>query len=637
MSRLWIDIETRSRVDLKKTGVYRYVRDPDFRILMASWSTDRVNIQTAFSHDEIRRIPGLFDVRVTKVAHNAAFERVCFSQFLGGVNKSGYIDPQSYHDTQAVAGELGYPQSLAKLAVALGAQPKDEAGTLLINTFSKPNRAGGWNDHTTHPLKWLDFIAYCEQDVATLIECDELLGDFPTETERSVFFVDQYINDRGIRVDTELAQLAVAAGTDNEQQQKARVTEVTGVDNPGSVQQLSEWLGVPDLRAESVTKLLEGDISPEVREVLELRQELALAAPKKFATALESHVDGRLHGTLRFFGAHTGRWAGRGIQLQNLTREQFDDEDQLATAILDLQLGGGASSLTLKRLVRPLFLGPFTVVDYAAIEARVIAWLAGEEWVLEAARAGRDLYVETAERMGGLTRSQGKVAVLALGYNGGPGSLRAMAGDRDYLPDRSQQSNGENHTVLGIITGEQARRILDATDDELYGMFVNPWRAANPAIVRLWRLLEDAFQAGGSAGEHLSIEKDGDSRLLRLPSGRAIAYRQCGYRPFLNKKTGETRRQLSFMSAQGYPVNTYGGRLAENATQAVARDILAEALVRLEERRGYPVVGHVHDEILVEGEHDVDTVAKIMCEPPIWAAGLPIDGEGFVCDRYRKG
>jgi DNA polymerase len=614
---LWVDIETRCCVDLKKYGAYRYAADPSFKIIMASWSLepDEAAIQTALTQDEIWDIPGLWDPKVRKVAHNAAFERICYSSRLGPTE---FLPPEHWHDTQAVAAELGYPASLDNLAKSLGATPKDSAGTRLINLFCKPNRKGEWNTYETHPMEWMSFIAYCEQDVGTLIEVDLLLeeqGNWPTETERQIFLVDQRINDRGIAIDVDMAREAVRAGATNTHLQKQQVTKITGVANPGSVTQLGAWfegrgLPLPNLRKETVeSALLRSDLPEDVREVLELRQELALAAPAKFSAALESQVEGRLRGTLKFFGAHTGRWAGRGTQVQNLPRAAFDSDLEVDQAILDLALGFDVPSEDLKKLVRPLFVGPFTVVDYAAIEARVIAWLAGEEWALEAFRAGRDIYVETAQRMGGLTRSEGKVAVLALGYNGGPNSLRALGND-------------------GAIAA--------CSDDELYERFVYPWRDANPSIVRLWSLLEKRFRSGGPVGEHLAFEKANGNRdrLLRLPSGRAIAYRKCGVERVKDER-GRERERLTFWSPAGYRTDTYGGRLAENVTQAVARDIMAEALLRLD-RLGYHPVAHVHDEILVEGEHDVETISRIMTEVPSWADGMPINGEGFNAKRYKK-
>lgn len=618
-STLWIDIETRSRVDLRKTGVYRYAECPDFMILMASWSTDGETINSSFG-DDIEDIPGLWDVSVTKVAHNAQFERVCFSKLYGLSGE--YLDPEPWRDTQAIAAELGYPQSLAKLAKALGAEEKDEAGTRLINLFCKPNRKGEWNDATTHPMEWLEFIAYCDQDVATLIDVDRRLaaqGGWPTETERRLFMADQRINDRGIGIDVPLARRAVVVGEANQVEQKERVKAISGIDNAGSVPQLKAWaaregLELPSLAAEAVSAALAGPLTPTQREVLELRQELALSAPAKFATALDSQVDGRLRGTLKFFGAHTGRWAGRGTQVQNLPRASFKSDVDTELAILDLMAGEQLPSEELKKLVRPMFIGPFAVVDYAAIEARVIAWLAGETWALEAFFAGRDIYVETAQRMGGLTRAEGKVAVLALGYNGGANSLRAMAGE-------------------GTIGG--------LTDDELYDAYIWPWREANAAIVKLWKLLENRMASGGEVGPLLSWEKEGKrDRLLRLPSGRAIAYRNCRRetRRKFNDRKGkwEEREVLTFAAPQGYRADTYGGRLAENATQAVARDVLAEAVIRLEDN-GYRVVAHVHDEILVQTDDDWHDVQRIMVESPAWATGLPIDGEGFNTYRYKKG
>lgn len=611
MTLLYIDIETRSRTDLKKLGVYRYTEDPDFAILMAAWSVDGGPVETAVGHDEILAIPGLLDPRVTKVAHNAQFERVCL-----GVLAESLQEPEQWLDTQALAAEYGYPVSLEACAKALGVTEKDSAGTKLINLFCKPRKDGGWNGPDTHPMEWLDFIAYCEQDVGTMIEVHGKLGDWPTEGERKLWCADQRINQLGMRIDIELCRLAAWAVAENKDADKEEFTRLTGVDNPGSVQQVTRWFeeqGVmlPNLRAETVQAMIDDpETDPAHVKVLELRQDLALAAGGKFAAALESvSPDDRMRGCFRFFGAHTGRWSGQRVQPQNLPRATVDDPE---AAILDLKMGLGADPHTLKALVRSMFIGPLTVVDYSAIEARVVAWLASEEWVLDAFRGGRDIYVETAERMSTpstpLTRFDGKVAVLALGYNGGVNSLRAMGAEGD---------------------------------DETLRRLVMVWRKANPRIVKFWELLGDAVESGGKVGQHIKVTRRNDSMKIHLPSGRAIHYHGVKWEryvvidPKTQKKVFKEGWRYSDPKRGGARIGTYGGRLTENVTQAIARDVLGEALVRLDEA-GYPVVGHVHDEAIVEGT-DLEEITRLMVQVPRWGRGLPLDAEGFICDRYRKG
>lgn len=606
---LYIDIETRSRTDLKKLGVYKYTEDPDFSILMAGWS-DGGPVQVALGHDEILAIPGLLDPAVLKVAHNAQFERVSL-----GVLAESLREPEQWLDTQALAAEYGYPVSLEACAKALGVAEKDEAGKKLIKLFTQPNRDGSWNDATTHPMEWLDFITYCEQDVETMIEIHEKLGDWPTDTERRLWCADQRINDRGMKIDLELCRIAAETVDANKEVDGAEFTRLTGVDNPRSVPQVMAWckevgLDLPNLRAETLEAVLEDpDTDPLHRQALELRQDLALAAGGKFTAALEVvSPDCRIRGGFRFFGAHTGRWSGQRVQPQNLPRATVDEPE---AAILDLKMGLGADSQTLKALVRSMFIGPLSVVDYAAIEARVVAWLANEEWALEAFRAGRDIYVETANRMSTpstkLTRFQGKVAVLALGYNGGVNSLRAMGAE------------GDNDTLQRLV---------------------NVWRRANPRIVKLWEIMQDAVDTGGRVGPHIKITRRGDTVKMHLPSGRAIHYHGMKWERYVvvdeqGRKIRKEGYRYNDPKRGGARIGTYGGRLTENATQAVARDIMAEALIRLDEA-GYPVVGHVHDEILVEST-ELDEITRIMTEVPRWGRGLPIDGEGFVTERYRKG
>ena len=566
---------------------------------MCAWTTDGETYTLAVGEDEIRTIPGLWDDKI--VAHNAGFERVCLSTLQGG----GYHWSERYVDTAAIAAANGLPRGLDKLAKALGVEAKNSAGTRLINTFSKPNR-GKRIMPEDKPEAWEEFKAYCVQDVRVLFQCDQKMLDLRTGLERTVFHVDQRINDRGIRIDTELAALAVAQAEVNTDRQREEVTLLTGVANPGSVQQLLAWFEedgypLPDMTKETVAMQLQVVKDPIQRRVLEIRQDLALSANKKYVAALSSVCrDGRVRGTLKYHGAHTGRWSGQGVQLQNLPAASFTDDEggwdgEAEQVALDrLFAEQHVDAHILKKLVRPMFVGPFTVADYNAIEARVLAWLAGEAWALRAFREGRDLYVETARRLGAqYTRKHGKVAVLALGYQGAVNSLRVMG--------------------------------ADGSDKELVTL-VKAWRKANPNIVRFWYGLEDVFWDGGKIGRYTRVEANGLDRHLILPSKRRLIYRSV--------KRGRDGK-ISFQDPRGFRQDTYGGRLTENVTQATARDLLAEALVRLDQA-GIPVVAHVHDEIVAETE-DSELVVKLMIENPRWATGLPIGAEGFVTERYRKG
>lgn len=631
---LYIDIETYSRRDIKKHSAYTYAEDEEFDILMAAWAIGNDPVQVAFTAAEIFAIPKLWDGPVImRVAHNAPFERICFSQYAfnnGRLLRSRerYLPPEEWDCTMMRAAEWGHPKSLDHLAKALGVAEKDTAGTRLISKFCKPNRQGKRNLPEDHPEDWAAFIRYCVQDVETLREVDQALQDWPTPGERVAWITDQLINDRGIAVDLDMVAPAVEEAESNQIMHELEFSALTGVDNPGSLQQVGDWLRsvghkLPNLQKDTIdAKLLQLNAIPDpddetltVIRALELRKELALVASKKYiAAASRTSPDGRLRGAFKFFGAHTGRWAGSGVQLQNLPSETLFDkddsqdvmEDTVNSAILDLKMGTPQTAKQLKALVRAMFVGPFTVVDYAAIEARVLSWMAGEEWALEAFRKGRDIYVETAERMSTpgntLGRKQGKVAVLALGYNGGINSLRAMGG-----------------------TG---------TDEELQ-FLVSQWRAANSNITSYWYGMQDAFRHGGQVGDWVRVETDGRDRYIVLPSGRSIGYHDVRGRWV--DKWGKRVQQLSFADPKGPGVrtDTYGGRLTENVTQAIARDILSEALVRLEDA-GMRPVGHVHDEILTETT-DIEEVTRIMTQQPLWAPGLPVDGEGFVCTRYRKG
>lgn len=615
---LYCDIETYSRVDLPKSNAYRYAEDPEFCILMAWWCVGDGPLQVALTKEEIDAIPGLFDDTTEKVAHNAAFERICFSEYRRSyLAPFEYLSPEPWTDTAALAAEHGYPRRLVEVAEALGGEKKDSAGTRLINLFCKPNRKGQRNLPEDYPEEWQQFLAYGRQDVVTLRDVHRRLKGWPTESERRAYMADQIINDRGIQVDVPMVARAMAVSEENKTQHVQEFQDLTGVGNPNSVQQVGQWFSeqgieLPNMQKDTIEARLKIETDPTVKRVLELRQELALVAAKKYSAALDRiNPDGRLRGSYVFFGAHTGRWTGKGVQPQNLPsatiapHEGSDVDSAISAAVLDLMMGNGADAHTLKALVRAMFIGPFTVVDYASIEARVLAWIAGEEWALQAFRDKRDIYVETAKRMGPtMTRKDGKVATLALGYNGGIGSLEAM----------------------GATGNERELKRL-----------VYQWRDANENIVSLWSQLEDAFRIGDSpAGEHLYVHREGDDRIIELPSGRGITYHNVRQQ-WVTNKWNTRMKNITFSDPARHPfrTDTYGGRLTENVTQAIARDILSEALTRLEER-GHPVVGHVHDEILVEGFSTVEEVAKIMVEQPSWAEGLPLAAEGFTCPRYRK-
>lgn len=616
MTRVYLDIETYCELDIRRVGPYRYVEHESFEILMCAYAVDGEPVQVAATPlDIFEQAYPLLDLLgepgVEFVAHNSTFERVAFSRYrLMPVGQ--YLPPRDWIDTMPMAANAGYPQSLGNLAKALKVRQKDSAGTRLINLFSKPNRKGGRNSAATHPEQWAEFVAYCAGDVETMRECARVLPE-QSAAEREVWIADQLINDRGIRLDLPMARAAVAAANDNQAAAIAEVIELTGVENPKSIQQLTAWLDdrgvfVPDLRADTVKDLLGSadpfELEPVERRVLELRQELALSASAKYEAAVEmSNSDGRFRGSARYCGAHTWRWAGRGIQLQNLPRASLKELEPLAIA--DLMLGLGASPDALKALIRPLLLGPLTVVDYSAIEARVTAWLAGEKWMLEEFRGDGKIYERTAERMGiddpyGAGRQSGKVASLALGFAGGIGALKKMGGEK-----------------LG--------------DDDVLQEIVNAWRKASPQIVRFWHEFWSAFRSpdGGQVGR-LTVHAEKGVRRVELPSGRHIVYR--GLR---RQRDPETRKTyISFQHPTGKRPRLWVGVIVENAVQAIARDLLAYSLPQLE-AAGIPVVAHVHDEVIAEGDH-LARITEIMTKNPPWARGLPLNAEGEVKMRYAK-
>ena len=428
-TELHLDIETYSRVDLKKNTVYRYVEDEHWMILICSWCIGEGEIHTAYGHEEISGIPGLFDPAVKKIAHNSDFERINFSA-LKGLPVGTYIDPEEYIDTAVLASLWGYPRSLKGFCKVVGGEAKDEAGGRLINMFSVPNRKGGRTLPEERPADWDAYVEYNRQDVISMRDNIYRLGKgFPSAEEYEAWITATRINDRGIKIDTALAGAAHRQYEANKKADLARVKEITGLDNPNSVQQFKGWLADQGFEMESIDKahvaeLLEReDLPDEVREAVERKQLAALSATTKYVIAQGStNSDGRLRGTIKYSNANTGRMTGVTLSPHNLPRDHFTDAEgehdtEAEQAAIDKLLAGvPVGSEDLKKLVRPLLMGPFTVSDYSAIEARLTAWAAGEDSVLESFRNGEDIYVATAERMGGakagFDRQRGKSATL---------------------------------------------------------------------------------------------------------------------------------------------------------------------------------------------------------------------------------
>ena len=662
-----LDIETFSTVELKKANVYAYAEDPAFEILMCAIGVDDGPIELVEGEDKIASVvtPLLGDPEVKIVAHNAPFERVCFSRMVG-LPVGEYLAPEQWVDTAALAALYGLPRSLDALARALKVTPKDTAGTRLINLFCKPNR-GRRVLPDDKPEQWAEFGRYCVQDVDTMREVRHVIKGWPADGfERALWYADQRINDRGMRVDLPLASKAVQAAKENAARAEREVIEITGVENPGSTQQLGAWCAERGFRMENWQKdtvadaLMRSDVPEDVEQVLRLRQELALVAHRKFEAALRgTSVDGRLRGQFMYHAAHTGRWSSKGVQVHNLPRLSFtykdrDGEKQYDEVAEDMAIQRVLRSLdvspeTLKMLVRPLFILDGVTSDFSAIEARVLAWLSGEDWVTQAFIEERDLYVETADRMGGgMGRPEGKIAVLAGGYQGSVGSLRNMGYggrrcQRDTLKAELRKARmDEKPAVLARMEAgherELARDPNHKCDAEIKAV-VNLYREANPNIVAFWYDMERKFWTGGPVGAgQIRVEVRGSTRRVHLPSGRVLVYRGVHKQSVkqVNEETGEVRvrRQIAYRHVQGYIEKTYGGRLTENVTQAVARDLLADALIRLD-RAGYPVVGHVHDEALVESP-DAEGIRDVMRTGPAWAEGMPLDASADYLHRYRK-
>lgn len=652
---MFIDFETYSSVNLRDCGAYPYMASPDFSPLIMTYRYG-VDGQTKIAQGEAEikwALRGLNErEHVTFVAHNANFERLVLSRIFDYAPGT-FIPPERFIDTMAMGRSLGFPGSLADLSRALHVEEKDSAGTALIQMFCVPSKkTGRAATPEERPEEWAAFCRYAVQDVDTMVEVYQALitryGGFP-KGEREVWNADQRINDRGILVDAQLAVRCMDIAAVVKDLHLQRMGVISGLANPNSTAQVLAWVnrrlveaGVMDDQNDlpvfkdtgaplksvdkaSVAYLLSRtDLPRDVRTFLEERAASNASSVAKFkAMTNRLGVGNRVRGTIQYFGAHTGRWAGRGVQLQNLPSVTAGD-DAKTQAFVDRVMNEPAENFSiseLKPLIRGALMAPagqtLTVCDYSAIEARVLAWLAGEEWVLEAFRAGRDIYIETAARMFHVPyeeakplRKKGKVAVLALGYGGGINALKAMG--------------------------------AEGTDAELEEI-KQTYRAANPRIAKFWADMDRAMRnRSGRVGEYITVHPKANGLVtIKLPSGRELFYHKLHFRTV--SKFDKEVEALHFLDPKSHRavIPTYGGRLTENVTQAVARDVLAHALVNLD-RENVPVVAHVHDEVIAEGGVTVERMKELMgagvgnpLAPP-WADGLPLAAEGYYCARYRK-
>lgn len=649
MKELGIDIETYSSRDLGKCGVYKYVEAPDFAILLFAYSVDGGEVacvdlaQGEELPAEIRA--ALTDPAVTKTAWNAAFERICLSRYLG---LDRPLDPAQWKCTMVRAARMGLPLALGQCAEVLKLEDgKMTEGKALIRFFSVPGRNGVRHLPEAAPDRWDTFKKYCIRDVeveqALLTKVRRLE---PAEFDEDLYIADQEINDRGVLIDRVLVDNAARFDAEYKAELLKEAQQLTGMENPNSAAQIKDYLKrTTGLTFDSIGKKSLDDIEnsliywPKARRVIELRREMSKTSNKKYE-AIQTCVcsDGRLHGLLQFYGAaRTGRWAGRLVQVQNLPQNHLPDLDFARSMVKagdleDFELNYADVTQVLSELIRTAFIASpghiLHVCDFSAIEARVIAWIAGENWVLDIFRQGGDIYCATASQMFGVPvekyganshlRQKGKISVLALGYGGGIAALEAMGGSK-----------------LGLTEYEERET-------------VKLWREANPRIVRFWSIIEKAAITAIKTGKTVTINRGINvgyrwgMLLITLPSGRTICYPRArismeyddGWRGDHEVIEYEGLNQTT---KKWEVLRTYGGKLTENIVQATARDILGAVMLRAR-RENLPVVFHVHDEIIVEAPADrpLSDVEALFSEPIDWCRDLPLKGAGYSTPYYLK-
>jgi DNA polymerase len=661
MKTLAIDIETYSSVDIRETGAYAYVDAPGFEILLIAYKFDKEEVQLIDIHgfeEETAAVDfletcypdfweGLNNPEVIKTAFNANFERTALAKYF---NKA--MPPEQWRCTAVYAATLGLPRSLGDVGAALAIQQdkqKDKIGKSLIDYFCKPckptqkngGRTRNYPEHDTE--KWHLFGEYCKQDVVAEQAILDRLKPYPiTEDEQELWNFDQRMNDRGICLDLDFAEGIIQYDTQYQAEISKEATALTGLKNPNSPAQLKKWLSdklgtdVDSLTKDSVKALIHDCTDEKAIRVLEIRQAMSKTSTAKYV-AMEKAIcnDGRLRGILQFYGANrTGRWAGRIVQVHNLPQNKIPDIDLARELVAEkdfetLELMFGETPFVFSQLVRTAFIASegcrFVVSDFSAIEARVISWFAGEEWRLEVFRTHGKIYEASASQMfhvpieqigkGGELRKKGKVAELALGYQGSVGALIKM-GALD----------------MGLSESELP-------------MLVNSWREANSKIVKFWYITENAAKT--AIKEHRTVKIQHGLEFsyinkilfIKLPGGRKLAYYDAMIEPNPKGKEMITYAGVNQETKAWGRLETYGGKLVENLVQGAARDCLAIAMKRVD-RAGYNIVMHIHDEMVVDvpnvDTHAAKTITELMGKDITWAPGLPLRGDTYETVYYKK-
>lgn len=648
MKKLSCDIETFSDVDLIRCGVYKYADSPNFEMLLFAYAVDDgdVHIIDIAGGEELPEeiIQAIKSDTVVKTAYNAQFERVCLSRYLK-LPEGEYLNPQSWYCTAVQAAELALPLSLADVGSVLGLErQKMTEGKELIKYFCvpcKPTKSNGnrTRNRPCHDInKWETFKKYCMRDVDVERQIADKLKMYPiSDEEHRLYVLDQIINDRGVLVDGELAEQAVKLNSIQTAVAVEQAYMITGLENPNSVTQLKQWLKENGVEIESLSKKavksLADETDGDVSEMLKLRLLMAKTSVKKYEAVIRSVCrDNRVHGMMRFCGANrTGRWSGNILQPQNLPQNHLPDLTLARNIVKDgdfemLDMMVGNVPNVLSELIRTVLIPKpnhrFIVADFSAIEARVLAWIAGEQWRIDTFKNGGDIYCASASKMfkvpvekhgvNGELRQKGKISELACGYGGSVGALKNMG---------------------AVEMGVQ--------ENELQGL-INDWRNANPHIVRFWYEVGNAAMKAIKEKTTVPLGKlvfayERGILFIRLPSGRRLSY----IKPRIgtNRFGGDSITYMGINSAKKWDrLETFGGKLTENIVQGTARDLLANALINAA-NAGYDTVFHVHDEIICEvpnGYGSVDELCRLMCIKTDWADGLPLNADGFECEYYKK-